>query len=316
VSQAAPVAPGFLTVPANSSTGNYAVNWGSVPSASLYELEEDTTSGFTGAVQVYRGAATSFQVTGRTSGTYYYRVRAVNVVGSSGWTVGGNPCVVTITAAAVHVEGGPGNPGATQEMPGSLGIPMLHLKVSAGAAQDIDVLSIRVNTTGTGDDSTEITAVRLIRDVDGDGAVGTGDVQAGMGTFSADEGNITFDTSAQPSVTAGSAVHYLVVCDFSGTAFTGSDFLLGGGAGGSDVPGCDIDERGDADGIDGDGRREDDRHVGDRVPCGEYGWERPGGRDGRSAVVRRAHASAPFGRVLPRGRERFRGEVRRGRDGG
>jgi hypothetical protein len=224
VQQMAPAAPGFLSVPGNSSTGNYPLNWGSVPSASLYELEEDTTSGFTGAVQLYRGASNNFQVTGRTSGTYYYRVRAVNVVGSSGWTVGGNPCVVSITTPAVHVEPGAGNPGATQEMPGALGIPMAHVKVTAGAAEGINVLNIRVTAMGSGDDSTEITAVRLIRDVDGDGTAGIGDVQAGMGTFSVDDGNIDIDTSAQPSVAAGSAVHYLVVCDFSGTAFTGSDF--------------------------------------------------------------------------------------------
>jgi hypothetical protein len=101
---------------------------------------------------------------------------------------------------------------------------MLHLKVRAGFAEDIRVLSIRVRAGGTGDDSTEITAVRLIRDVDGDGAVGVGDIQAGNGTFSADNGSVDFDTSAEPNIPAGTDMHYLAVCDFSATAFTGNDF--------------------------------------------------------------------------------------------
>ncbi|MHC4599970.1 MAG: DUF4082 domain-containing protein, partial [Planctomycetota bacterium] len=118
VQRMAPGAPGFLTVPGNSSTGNYSVDWGTVPSASLYELEEDRAADFSSAVQIYRGAGSQFQVSGRASGTYHYRVRATNVVGSSSWTPGGNPCIVSIGAPAAHVEAGPGNPGPTFEMPG------------------------------------------------------------------------------------------------------------------------------------------------------------------------------------------------------
>jgi hypothetical protein len=226
VLRSVPAAPGFLSVPGNSSSGNYPLNWGSVVSASLYELEEDTAGDFSSAVQIYRGAVNSFQATGRTSGTYHYRVRAVNVVGSSPWTVGGNPCVVSIASPAVHVEAGPGNPGATLEMPGTLAVPMLQVKVLAGSAEDIRVLSMRVRAVGTGDDSTEITTVALIRDNDGDGAAGVGDLQVGTGTFSADNGTVDFDVSAQAPVPGGGAVHYLVVCDFAGGAFTGSDFAF------------------------------------------------------------------------------------------
>ncbi|MHC4780237.1 MAG: hypothetical protein ACYTFG_16840, partial [Planctomycetota bacterium] len=226
VSQMAPPAPGFLTVPANSTTGNYTVSWSSVTGASLYELEEATASDYSDAAQVFRGAATAYQVTGKSTGTYYYRVRAVNVVGSSSWTVGSNPCTVSLAQAAAHVEAGPGNPGPSLEMPGALAVPMLHLRVRAGAAEAIQVLNVRVNAGGAGDDATEITSVRLIRDVDGDGSEGIGDIQVGMGTFSVDNGNIDFDCSSQPVVPGGSEMHYLVVCDFSATAFTGSDFAF------------------------------------------------------------------------------------------
>ena len=43
-----------------------------------YDLEEDTSASFTAPTNVYTGASTSFNVTGKTSGTFYYRARANN----------------------------------------------------------------------------------------------------------------------------------------------------------------------------------------------------------------------------------------------
>ncbi|MHC4599393.1 MAG: S8 family serine peptidase, partial [Planctomycetota bacterium] len=93
-------APASITVPANSSTGNYTVSWSAVAGASSYDLEEDTNPAFPSPTTVYSGAATSFNVTGNATGTYYYRVRATNAGGTSGWTVGGNPCVVLLPPPA------------------------------------------------------------------------------------------------------------------------------------------------------------------------------------------------------------------------
>ncbi|MHC4781115.1 MAG: DUF4082 domain-containing protein, partial [Planctomycetota bacterium] len=98
---APPAAPATITVPATSSTGIYTVSWAASVGASNYDLQEDTNSGFTSATTVYSGANTSFQVTGKTNGTYYYRVRATNPAGNSAWTVGSNPCVVTLVAPSI-----------------------------------------------------------------------------------------------------------------------------------------------------------------------------------------------------------------------
>ncbi|MHC5040071.1 MAG: fibronectin type III domain-containing protein, partial [Planctomycetota bacterium] len=97
VSLMPPAAPGTLTVPMTSSTGNYVVSWTSVAGAWTFELEEALTPSFSMATQVYTGAAVSFSVTGRANGTYYYRVRGVNPAGQSSWTNGSNGCTVTLS---------------------------------------------------------------------------------------------------------------------------------------------------------------------------------------------------------------------------
>jgi hypothetical protein len=97
---AALAAPASISVPASSNTGNYTVSWSAVSAATSYDLQEDTNGSFTAPTTVYSGANTSFNVSGKGNGSYYYRVRAVNASGSSAWTVGANPCVVLLPPAA------------------------------------------------------------------------------------------------------------------------------------------------------------------------------------------------------------------------
>jgi predicted phage tail protein len=224
VTLAAPSPPGFLNVPATSSTGNYSLDWGLSSGATLYEVEESPDGGFTSTVQVYFGANATFTVTGRSNGTYHYRVRAVNAVGMSGWTNGPNGCTVTVTQASLHVEAGRGNPVPTTEMPGALGVRVLHLLFTAGMGEGIILQSLRVNGTGTGDEGTEISTVRLIRDVNGDGIVDGGDVEVGTGTYSGDEGTVDFDLSGEAPMSAGDSRGFIVSYDFSTFALSGSTF--------------------------------------------------------------------------------------------
>lgn len=90
--------PVSLTVPAADVDGAYLVSWGaSVTAGVTYELQEATASNFsTGLRLAYRGTATTFNVTGRSSGTtYFYRVRAVKGgLKDSAYRVGGNGCRV------------------------------------------------------------------------------------------------------------------------------------------------------------------------------------------------------------------------------
>ena len=81
-----PSAPA-LTDPGTTDTdGSYTVSWSSVSGATSYTLEEDTSGSFGSPTVVYSGSSTSKYITGRSDGTYYYRVNACNARGCSGWS--------------------------------------------------------------------------------------------------------------------------------------------------------------------------------------------------------------------------------------
>ncbi len=111
-----PVAPGvpsFISVPPNSATGSYSINWGSATgTVTAYELYEATNASFTGQTLVYSGVGFGASLSGRANGTYYYRARACNGVGCSTYTAGGNvtvaiPVPIQVLNPAISV-------GATQ----------------------------------------------------------------------------------------------------------------------------------------------------------------------------------------------------------
>ena len=84
--------------------GNYTVSWSASSGATSYILEEATTPSFAGAATVHSGAGTSTPISGKGPATYFYRVRAINSWGSSGWSdtrsvvVQGQPQWVTIVS--------------------------------------------------------------------------------------------------------------------------------------------------------------------------------------------------------------------------
>ena len=89
--------PSFIQVPSTSSTGNYTINWGSSSTSGVtYFLEEATNSTFTSDLRTaYTGSNLSASITGRSDGTYYYRVKATkDGYEDSEWEVGGNGCTV------------------------------------------------------------------------------------------------------------------------------------------------------------------------------------------------------------------------------
>jgi hypothetical protein len=95
-----PGTPSGITVPASNTTGAYTVSWGAASGVvTRYELEESTSSSFTTATLKYSGTALSYAVSGKASGTYYYRVRACNDSGCSSYVAGANGVVVTLPTA-------------------------------------------------------------------------------------------------------------------------------------------------------------------------------------------------------------------------
>lgn len=76
----------ILSIDPNSDTGNYQVTWNPVPDVEYYTLEEDDDPGFNYPSTIYSGTENIVGITGKTDGTYYYRVRATNDIGNSDWS--------------------------------------------------------------------------------------------------------------------------------------------------------------------------------------------------------------------------------------
>lgn len=81
-----PATPVLNAIDNSDYDGNYTVSWQPASGAETYTLQEATNLYFTGAVTVYTGSGTSWSATNKSVGTYYYRVRATNCAGNSGWS--------------------------------------------------------------------------------------------------------------------------------------------------------------------------------------------------------------------------------------
>jgi hypothetical protein len=81
-----PSAPVLSDISNPDGDGNYTVSWSAVSGATSYTLEEDDNAAFSSPATVYSGSGTSKSITGKGMGTYYYRVKAVNPLGSSNWS--------------------------------------------------------------------------------------------------------------------------------------------------------------------------------------------------------------------------------------
>lgn len=97
-----PPAPSGITVPA-TSTGAVPVSWPAAPYATLYRLEHTYTGAWT---EVYVGGATSATVNEGVSAGWYYRVRACNANGCSGYTTSAPVSVLLPPTTPPTLNGG------------------------------------------------------------------------------------------------------------------------------------------------------------------------------------------------------------------
>ncbi len=65
--------------------GNYTLTWNLAYRATSYALQEDDNAAFSSPTTQYTGW-TSWSASNNTPGTYYYRVKAINASGESGWS--------------------------------------------------------------------------------------------------------------------------------------------------------------------------------------------------------------------------------------
>jgi hypothetical protein len=81
-----PDAPVLNSVNNPSNDGTYNVTWNAAYLADSYTLEEDDNAAFSSPTANPVSSGTAWLVTGQPNGTYYYRVKAVNAWGESGWS--------------------------------------------------------------------------------------------------------------------------------------------------------------------------------------------------------------------------------------
>ncbi len=81
-----PATPTLAPISNGDNASDYLVDWDGVANADQYVLEEDDNDNFSSPETRYVGVDSAYNVTGQTAGTWYYRVRAINSVGSSGWS--------------------------------------------------------------------------------------------------------------------------------------------------------------------------------------------------------------------------------------
>lgn len=102
-------APASISFTSPDYDGSYNVTWATVSGpVSAYEVYEALNSGFSGQTQVYSGTGSSVALSGRGNGAYYYRVRACNAGGCSGYTAGSGAMTVALTPnapATINVPG-------------------------------------------------------------------------------------------------------------------------------------------------------------------------------------------------------------------
>lgn len=81
-----PTPPTLYAIGNADGDGNYTVSWSSSSSATSYTLQEDNNPSFSSPATVYSGSGTSRSFNGKSPGTYYYRVNAINQFGASEWS--------------------------------------------------------------------------------------------------------------------------------------------------------------------------------------------------------------------------------------
>jgi hypothetical protein len=81
-----PDAPTLHVIDNEDGDGNYAVSWSSVAYAQDYVLEESTDGAFSSVKATYNPGTDYYEITEHVAGRFYYRVKARNAWGDSGWS--------------------------------------------------------------------------------------------------------------------------------------------------------------------------------------------------------------------------------------
>lgn len=100
----APTGVPTVTAPSSSYTGSYTVAWTAATASTSYRLEESSNGG--SWTEIQNGSGLSKAISGKSAGSYAYRVRACNVAGCGPYSATGST-LVTIAPATTSVVTAP-----------------------------------------------------------------------------------------------------------------------------------------------------------------------------------------------------------------
>jgi hypothetical protein len=131
---------------------------------------------------------------------------AKTVTATFNTTPAGSP---TITAAK------PANaPTDATRNKGQSNVSMLAFTLNPSQATQLQ--NITLQASGSGNDSLDLTAVKLIRDANANGQIDSGETPIATGTFSTDNGTLTLTLSTPLALSPGNS-QFLVVADIAST---------------------------------------------------------------------------------------------------
>ncbi|KAA3616963.1 MAG: T9SS C-terminal target domain-containing protein [Calditrichaeota bacterium] len=138
----------------------------------------------------------------------------------SGAPVSGNRKTVTTTASAgnLFVATSSLNPIDRNINDGADDEVMMQLTLSASTLENIDVSQVSLDMSGSGDESLDLSIVRLYDDIDNDGNINKQmDIELGTAITSfSNDGSLVFSGLAE-TITAGEYANWIVVYDYDGS---------------------------------------------------------------------------------------------------
>ncbi|HES59488.1 MAG: T9SS type A sorting domain-containing protein [Calditrichaceae bacterium] len=134
----------------------------------------------------------------------------------SGAPVNGNPATISLTGSLMLSEG-PYNPTARTISASESEFEMIQINLAANATENINISEISFKTSGTADESTDITSALLIRDANNNGRydiVYDSQIGSAVSSFT-DDGLITF-TGLSEVITAGNSEKWILMYNLNG----------------------------------------------------------------------------------------------------
>jgi YVTN family beta-propeller protein len=105
-------------------------------------------------------------------------------------------------------------------------VEMMEFRLLNGNEAEVNMTSVTITASGTGNEVTDVASVRLFQDVNTDGALDGGDLQLGnTETYGSDDGTITF-TGFEQNFAKNAGANFLIVYTFSASADQSSTFVV------------------------------------------------------------------------------------------